>query len=263
MLNRLFRRRNEAATPRIATVPAGQRVYAIGDIHGRDDLFAALLTQIDRDDAARGAAHTTIILLGDLIDRGPASAQVVERAMQLHQTSLQQIGLHQQGRALRWLTGNHEEVFLQALGRDPRLVRYFVRIGGAPTIHSYGLVGDDYDRMSFEDLAAALPDYVPKAHSAFLAAGEDQIAIGDYLFVHAGVRPGVPFDAQMPSDLRWIREDFMADLRDHGKIIVHGHTITDGVDEQVNRIGIDTGAYASGELTAIGLEGSARWFLST
>jgi serine/threonine protein phosphatase 1 len=251
MLNRLFRRRPDPAPARIASVPAGQRVYAIGDIHGRDDLFAALIDRIVADDAARGPADTTLILLGDLVDRGPASAQVVERAM----------GLRNGPFRLRWLIGNHEEVFLKALGRDPALVRYFVRIGGAPTIHSYGISGADYDRLTFDELAEELPRHVPKEHIAFLAAGDDMVAIGGYLFVHAGVKPGFGFDDQRPSDLRWIREDFLDDMRDHGAVIVHGHTISDDVEDRGNRIGIDTGAYASGVLTAIGLEGTERWYL--
>jgi serine/threonine protein phosphatase 1 len=253
MFKSLFSRNRAAPAPKIRSIPAGQRVYAIGDIHGRDDLFAALLERIAADDAARPAAETTIILLGDLVDRGPASAQVVARAMALRDRDV----------CLRWLIGNHEEVFLKALGRDPALVRYFVRIGGAPTIHSYGIAGETYDAMSFEDLAEALPAHVPADHIAFLAAGEDCISIGDYLFVHAGIRPGVAVDAQTPGDMRWIREEFLSDGADHGPMIVHGHTIFDDVDEQHNRIGIDTGAYKSGKLTALALEGSERWYLST
>jgi serine/threonine protein phosphatase 1 len=251
MLNRLFRRRADPAPARIARVPAGQRVYAIGDIHGRDDLFASLLERIEADNASRGPANITLVLLGDLIDRGPASAEVVERAIALRGGPMR----------LRWLIGNHEEVFLKALGRDPQLMRYFVRIGGASTIHSYGIAGPDYDRLTFEELAEALPHQVPKEHAAFLAAGEDMIAIGDYLFVHAGIKPGIDIDSQHPSDLRWIREHFLDDDRDHGAVIVHGHTITDAVEDRGNRIGIDTGAYASGILTAIGLEGAERWYL--
>lgn len=253
MFKSLFTRNRAAPAPKIRSIPAGERVYAIGDIHGRDDLFAALLERIAADNAARGAAQTTIILLGDLVDRGPASAQVVARAMALRDSDVR----------VRWLIGNHEEVFLKALGRDPALVRYFVRIGGAPTIHSYGIAGEAYDAMSFEELAEALPAHVPSDHIAFLAAGEDSIAIGDYLFVHAGIRPGVAVDAQTPGDMRWIREDFLSDDADHGPMIVHGHTIFDDVDERHNRIGIDTGAYKSGKLTALALEGSERWYLST
>jgi serine/threonine protein phosphatase 1 len=104
---------------------------------------------------------------------------------------------------------------------------------------------------------------VPRDHVDFLDGFEDMIEIGDYLFVHAGIRPDVPLDAQKPKDLRWIRDEFLSHAGPLGKVVVHGHTITNDVDEQVNRIGIDTGAYQSGRLTAIGLEGESRWYLAT
>jgi serine/threonine protein phosphatase 1 len=233
-------------------VPDGQRVYAIGDIHGCDHLFAALIDRIEADDAARSAADTTIVLLGDLIDRGPDSAAVIERAHGLAQR-----------RKVRLLTANHEEVFLAALEGSISALRFFCRIGGEETIWSYGIAGDAYRSMSFEDLLPALQAAVPDHHRALLAMAEDQVRIGDYLFVHAGIKPGVDLSAQKPSDLRWIREPFLDDRRWHGAMVIHGHTISDVVDEQPNRIGIDTGAYASGRLTAIGLEGAERWYLET
>lgn len=233
-------------------VPDGHRVYAIGDIHGCDDLFAELIALIERD-AAETSAHKTLILLGDLIDRGPCSKQVIDRA----------IGLAERWPGMRWLLGNHEEVFLKALQGDPQMVRYFVQIGGEPTIHSYGLTGDEYYRLTFEELADRLPALVPEAHKQFLARSEDHVQIGDYLFVHAGIRPGVPMEQQKKSDLRWIRGEFLSDRRDHGAIVVHGHTITDDVEVRPNRIGIDTGAYQSGVLTAIVIEGDTCRYLQT
>lgn len=252
VLSRLFRKKTSqpAIQPR---VPDGQRVYAIGDIHGRADLFGDLLERISVDDAARGAAETSIVLLGDLVDRGPDSRGVVERAMRLRDEFPR----------VRWLIGNHEEVFLTALGGDPQHVRYFVRIGGAPTIHSYGLAGQAYDNATFEEVAERLPALVPADHVSFLAAGEDMIVIGDYLFVHAGIKPGIALNDQKVPDLRWIRADFLDDARHHGKMVVHGHTIVEEVEEYPNRIAIDTGAYASGRLTALGLEGAERWTLQT
>lgn len=251
MLRRLF---HKQAEPRAThAVPERRRIYAIGDIHGRDDLFEELLGLIESDDAAAPSAETSLILLGDLVDRGPSSKQVVDRAIEASR---------------RWpdfhlLAGNHEEVFLKALTGVPQLVRYFVQIGGEPTINSYGLAGDAYHCMTFEELAEQLPRLVPEAHRQFLAAAEEQIRIGDYLFVHAGIRPGTAFEEQKSSDLRWIRDDFLFDRRDHGAMIVHGHTITDDVAEHPNRIGIDTGAYRSGVLTAIVLEGAQRRYLQT
>jgi serine/threonine protein phosphatase 1 len=249
-LDRLLKKKESRATLR---VPEGQRIYAIGDIHGRDDLFAELIDLIERDKAEAGPADTMLILLGDLVDRGPASKQVVDRA----------IALSERWPNMHWLMGNHEEIFLKALEGDPRLVRYFVQIGGEPTINSYGLTGDAYYCMGFDELARELPLIVPEEHKRFLARSADMIRVGDYLFVHAGVRPGVAIDQQKSSDLRWIREEFLGDRRDHGAIIVHGHTITDDVETRPNRIGIDTGAYRSGVLTAIVLEGDTRRFLQT
>lgn len=232
-------------------VPEGQRVYAIGDIHGRDDLFAQLIEMIRVDAAARGPAKVTLILLGDLVDRGPDSAQVVERAMQLREEFSD----------MRLLTGNHEECFLAALTGDVRRVRYFMRIGGEATIRSYWEDDVSFSEASFEDVAKRLPSLVPPEHINFLGHGEDVIEIGDYAFVHAGIRPGIPLEKQSLSDLRWIRDEFLDDLGDHGKMIVHGHSITARPDEQANRIGIDLGAFKSGTLACLGLEGGRRWFL--
>ena len=234
-------------------IPPGQRVYAIGDIHGRDDLFKRLLERLEADNAVRGKAYTTLILLGDLVDRGPDSAAVVERALRLAAPF----------DAVRLLIGNHEECFLAALTGDSRRVLYFIRICGDATIKSYW--GDDaaYSAADFDEVAARLPKLVPQSHVDFLGQGEDMIQIGDYIFVHAGVRPGVPLDRQQLSDLRWIREEFIEGQHDHGLTVVYGHTISDTVDEARGRIGIDTGAYLTGRLTALGLEGGERWILDT
>lgn len=253
VLSRLFRR-DPPVPVRAVTVPAGERVYAIGDIHGCAQLFDDLLDRIAADDAARAPARTTVVLLGDLVDRGPDSRGVIDRAIALR---------GELGDRLRWLVGNHEEVFLKALRGDPKLVRYFVRIGGEPTILSYDIDPAAYRAMDFDELAAVLPTLVPDAHVRFLDAGEDRILIGDYLFVHAGIRPGIPLAGQQVGDLRWIRDDFLLHREDHGHVVVHGHTISETPEDRGNRIGIDTGAYDSGRLTALGLEGSERWFLST
>lgn len=234
-------------------VPEGQRVYAIGDIHGRADLFVELIDMIRADNAARGPAQVTLILLGDLVDRGPQSADVVERA----------IRLKDEFEDLRLLIGNHEECFLAALTGDVRSLRYFMRIGGGATVESYWSDPRRLAEATFEEVAERLPAMVPQSHVDFLGSGEDAILIGDYVFVHAGIRPGVALERQSLSDLRWIREEFLGDDRCHGAMIVHGHTIQDDVDERPNRIGIDTGAYKSGVLTAIVLEGAERSYLKT
>lgn len=253
MIARLFKSRKADAEPsQPASVPAGVRVYAFGDIHGRLDLFDQLLDIVEADDRARGQAETHIILLGDLVDRGPDSAGVVERAIQLSQCGLR----------FDCLMGNHEEVFLESFS-SAQVLRFFLRIGGRETILSYPITLAEYRELEIEALQVRLNEIVPQAHRDFLSKLTDQVRVGDYLFVHAGIRPGVGFDEQRTKDLRWIRDDFLDDERDHGAIIVHGHTITESVEECTNRIGIDTGAYMSGELTAIGLEGSDRWYLST
>jgi serine/threonine protein phosphatase 1 len=235
-------------------IPAGERVYAVGDIHGRSDLLEDLIGRIDADDAARPRSDTTIIFLGDLVDRGPDSKGVVACLLALRR---------ERGERVRFLRGNHEEVFLRAAAGEPRLTRYLVRIGGRPTLHSYGVTDEEYETLQYEALAARFAALVPEEHRVFLGSFEDMIAVGDYLFVHAGLRPGVPIEAQDPEDLYWIREEFLDHRETFGRMVVHGHSISEEVEIRSNRIGIDTGAYASGRLTAIGLEGEERWFLST
>ena len=250
-LRQLLRPQSAARQP---AIPAGERVYAIGDIHGRADLFAALITAIEGDDAARNAntpAKTTIILLGDLIDRGPDSAGVVRMARQW-----------QQHRPIRILCGNHEEMLLEAMN-STEVLRGFLRLGGRETVLSYGMSEEAYKAASYEEVQAMLLQAIPADLENFIRCFEDQIRMGDYVFVHAGVKPGVPLDQQQRNDLRWIREPFLGSTEDHGAMVVHGHTIHPEIVERPNRIGIDTGAYDTGKLTAIGLEGTERWFLQT
>lgn len=254
MLGRLFKK---VAVPRpldTARVPDGMRVYAIGDIHGRDDLLTDLLAKIDADDQTRGPAETLLVFLGDLMDRGPGSAAVIETAMALKAS----------GKNVRFLMGNHEEVFVSACRkRDPKVTRFFLRIGGEETVLSYPISRSEYLTLDMEQLTERLATLVPETHIAFIESFEDQIVIGDYAFVHAGIRPGVALAEQKPSDMRWIREEFVDQRGDLEKVVVYGHTIYDEVEERGSRIGIDTGAYSSGKLTALGLEGSERWYLQT
>jgi serine/threonine protein phosphatase 1 len=254
MLSRLFKKAVPSRPLDSARVPDGVRVYAIGDIHGRNDLLQALLAKIEADDRTRGAADTQVIFLGDLVDRGPDSAGVIDTAMTLRG----------QGRKIRYLMGNHEEVFVKACReRDTKTLRFFLKIGGDATLQSYPITRAEYMGLDLEELAARLETLVPEEHLAFLEGFEDMIIIGDYAFVHAGIRPGVPLSDQKKSDLRWIREEFVGQRGDLEKVIVYGHTIYDEIDERGSRIGIDTGAYDSGTLTAIGLEGGERWYLQT
>lgn len=252
----MFWKRKSKPVPALGNsfaIPQGQRVYAIGDIHGRDDMFARLIGLIRADNAARTPAKVTLILLGDLVDRGPSSAEVVERA----------IRLCDEFPDTRWLIGNHEECFLAALTGDVRKLRYFMRIGGDATVQSYWDDPASLPGASFDEVAARLPSMVPAEHVDFMGRGEDIIEIGNYVFVHAGIRPGVPLEKQSTTDLRWIRDEFLGAPSGDEYMVIHGHTITDFPSIRPNRIGIDTGAYKSGVLTAIGLEGIDRWFLDT
>jgi serine/threonine protein phosphatase 1 len=239
-----------AAGPAAATVPPGTRVYAVGDIHGRLDLFSALVDAIEADDAAAcarsGPAETTVVLLGDLIDRGPDSAGVLGLAREWR--------TH---RRVRVLCGNHEEMLLQSFD-NVEVLRHFLRHGGRETVLSFGIDEAAYVEATFEQVQAMMRAAVPKAALDFIGSFEDVVRIGDYAFVHAGVRPGVGLEAQRPADLRWIRESFLTSAAAHEAVIVHGHTITEALELRPNRIGIDTGAYLSGVLTALCLEGASR-----
>lgn len=239
-----------AAPQQTAAVPAGQRVYAIGDIHGCLRPLEALAEAIERDDAARGPAETTVILLGDLIDRGPDSAGVIAFAR-----------AWQQRRRVRILAGNHEELFLDSFSSTD-VLRELLRFGGRETLFSYGVDIAAYGRADLTETLELMRDHVPAADRDFIAGFEDSIAIGDYLFVHAGVRPGVALDEQQTPDLRWIRGTFLDHTESFGAVVVHGHTIFAKPEVRANRIGIDTGAYASGRLTALGLEGARRWLIA-
>jgi serine/threonine protein phosphatase 1 len=252
MVFRKFFARAAEPEPQVYALPAGERVYAIGDIHGRRDCLDTLIGMIDADNAARGRADTKLVFLGDLVDRGEDSRGVVERAMHIAKSPKTIL-----------LMGNHEEIMIRAWEGDRKAAGLFHRVGGRETMLSYGVSEADYDSCDLGDLADLIAARVPVEHIAFMRGFVDQWQCGDYLFVHAGIRPGVPLDDQRESDLRWIRREFLDDPRDHGVMVVHGHSITEEVDEQPNRIGIDTGAFASGRLTALGIEGAEKWVLST
>lgn len=255
MLHKLREFFSPPPPPRLPAVPEGRRYYAIGDIHGRLDLYEAMIAAIEQDMAGAPKLDHRIILLGDLVDRGPDSAGVIETALALKAA---------RGDKLRLLAGNHEEIFIEACRtREPKLMRFFLKIGGDATLLSYPITRAEYRELSLDELADRLPTLVPEAHLEFLESFEDQIVIGDYVFVHAGIRPNVPLGEQKVSDMRWIREEFFGHKGAFEKVVIYGHTIYDGVEEQGSRIGIDTGAYATGQLTAIGLEGSDRWYLQT
>ncbi len=235
----------------VPSIPAGVRLYVVGDIHGRIDLLQDLEGLI-KGDLATGPAETLTIFLGDYIDRGPRSADVVER-----------LSASDFCTPIRTLRGNHEEVFLKFLS-DPSVLDSWRKFGGLETLHSYGVnVAGPMRGEGYEQAQAALTAALPPRHRAFLEQAELSMAWGDYFFCHAGVRPGVDLQRQTSDDLLWIRDDFLRFEGAFGQIVVHGHTPTTEPEVRSNRINIDTGAYASSVLTALVLEGETRRFLAT
>jgi len=235
-----------------ASVPTGVRVYAIGDIHGCSGLLDRLLATIEREISAHPAPEPMIVFLGDYIDRGPRSADVLSR--------LAHGSLTTPTVALR---GNHEEMLLRFLG-DPTYLGAWRQFGGLETLHSFGidvshlLSEDDYQRARTQLQSMLSPELV-----AFIGETKMHVSVGDYFFCHAGVRPGVTLSAQRPEDLLWIRDEFLASSADHGKVIVHGHSPVEQPELKPNRINVDTGAYLTGVLTCVVLEGNTRRFLTS
>jgi Calcineurin-like phosphoesterase len=228
------------------------RLYVIGDIHGRSDLLDRIVDQISRDLDANPIRDCLTVTLGDYMDRGPDSRGVLDRlAGNPFPTDFV---------ALR---GNHEALFETFL-RDPAVAEHWRRLGGLETLHSYGVpVGNLMMGENYEQAATALQAAVPDEHFTFLASLKTSIVAGNYFLCHAGVRPGIPLERQSVEDLLWIRGEFLKSTVDFGKIVVHGHTPTERPEVLPNRINIDTGAFATGRLTCVVLEGSQPRFLMT
>ncbi len=248
----IFRRKSSARPAKaVHSVPPGTRVYAIGDVHGCKQQLEWLLDAIARDCSGNGMTNH-LIFLGDLVDRGPDSRGVVQR---LSEGPIP-------GQKHDFLMGNHEEAMLQVWDGHGDVVSGWLRFGGAQTMESYGITRGDMFRLGME-LPKLVREVVPEEHIRFMKGFKDHVVVGDYLFVHAGIRPGIPLNQQESSDLRWIRDEFLLDEEsNHGFKVVHGHTISDGPVVKSNRIGIDTGCYVSGTLTALVLEGSSHRFLA-
>jgi serine/threonine protein phosphatase 1 len=243
-------------SPRRGQGPAGARgyrAYVVGDIHGRIDLLEHLLARIHADLQRRPARKTLLVFVGDLIDRGPSSAQVIERLRCYRREGVRPV----------FLLGNHEEVLLRIIGGDASVIESWLKFGGLECLQSYGVSLAKIRGRSADEVVEIVRAAVPRKHVEFLETFADSCRFGDYLFVHAGIRPGIEVDQQSQADLRWIREPFLYDESDHGFVVVHGHTIRDEVEERPNRIGIDTGAYRSGVLTALAIEGSERRLIDT
>ncbi|WP_235519255.1 MULTISPECIES: metallophosphoesterase family protein [unclassified Caulobacter] len=239
-------RRMARKTP--ARVPDGLALYAIGDVHGRADLLAPLLDALLED--AAGVERAVIVGLGDYVDRGPDSRGVVDLMLGL---------ANEPAIELRCLRGNHDQALVDFLA-DAELGPSWARHGGRETLASYGTPAPDdpRDMRAWRDTREAFAAALPDAHRDFFADLALSYARGDYLFVHAGVRPGVALDAQAARDLLWIREPFLTCVRPLEKLVVHGHTPSPRVHADHRRIGLDTEAHASGVLSACRLEGTER-----
>jgi len=247
------RQRPKAATPPSAYPcgSPGKRCYVIGDVHGRLDLLTRLIEGIEEHNSARPPRPAAIVLLGDLIDRGPDSRGVIEYLRTLRLPGL----------SMYVVAGNHEELLLRTLAGDENGFQSWIRNGGKPTAKSYGVDIDAAQGMDFSGIQRQLVGAIPSTHIAFLKSCADSIRFGDFLMTHAGVRPGVPLRDQQAKDLRWIRNPFLTSMIDHGSVVIHGHSISLEIEQHPNRIGIDTGAYQTGLLTSIWLEDDKRGFL--
>ena len=237
-----------------AAVPATCLVYAVGDIHGRADLLVRMHRLIQAHGTTYPDERKVVVYLGDYVDRGLESRQVIDLLLDEPLSGFESV----------YLKGNHEDFMLRFLSDSSVGVSWLFN-GGNATLFSYGVampdVPDPEARMAL--VQTDLKQRLPERHLDFLRRLRASHVEGDYLFVHAGIRPGIPLKQQSGHDLMWIREDFLKSGRDHGKIVVHGHSITWEPDVRENRIGIDTGAFASGVLTCLALHGTAKEFLHT
>ena len=251
MLSAFFGRDLDQA-PLGAFVPRDTRVYAVGDVHGCAERLAALHRAIAEDAAAAEAGRKVVVYLGDYVDRGPDSKAVIELLL----------GDPLPGFHAEHLLGNHED-FLRRFLEDGSVALNWFMNGGDATLRSYGV--DPYQDANslhwLRDLSAAFHGRLPPDHAAFFEGLAMSHVEGDYLFVHAGVRPGLALDRQDPEDLIWIREPFLSSKDDHGKIVVHGHTPAKAPELRANRINVDTGACYGGPLTALVLHDDQQAFL--
>lgn len=232
-------------------LPDGVRIYAFGDIHGRADLLREMFTVIDRDLAHNPIARPIEVYHGDYIDRGPDSAQTLDLLIE-----------RGRNRTAVFLKGNHEAYFLEVL-RDAKKFEDWRQFGGLETLMSYGIQPSlKADAAEQIELVRLLNDALPDDHLQFLYKLQPSFVCGDYFFVHAGVRPGIPLDQQQEADLLWIRNEFLDSDANFGKFVVHGHTPVPQPEKRKNRINIDTGAYATGNLTLLRIEGSSLMLAS-
>ncbi len=236
------------------SIPSGKRIYAIGDVHGRLDLLEQLFTIIQRDNAERPSASVTILMLGDLIDRGPSSAELIARCK----------AMSEQSKRFIILKGNHEAMMVDALHGSFPALGLWLKQGGGAALVSWGVPQDLIELGPTEDLLIFARSVIPPEHVAWLSGLPLTHRLGNCLFVHAGLRPGVSLARQDPRDLLWIRGDFTDSTADLAFVVIHGHSVRQAAPElRFGRLGIDTGAYRTGRLTAVGLENNDLWTMTT
>jgi len=239
----------------VAAVPDGIRLYVIGDIHGRADLLRWLHIRIKADASDRPASTSAILVyLGDYVDRGPGSQDVIDILVHNRFPEFERI----------FLKGNHDDALLQFL-EDPATGSGWFAMGGLQTLLSYSVSVPSgvATPERLEDVRRGLKAALPKAHLDFLSRLELSYEAGDYFFAHAGILPNRSLARQDPADFLWGDKAFLRSKKMHEKIIVHGHFVSSEPDVRANRIGIDTGAYFSNQLTCLVLEGQSRRFLQT
>jgi serine/threonine protein phosphatase 1 len=244
LIGRLFRRKSSEAPPSTG----GRLVYAIGDVHGRLDALQPLLRDIAADAlVSRPSERPLLVFLGDYVDRGPDSRGVVDQVLAL---------IKDGGFEVAALKGNHEDALLQFLG-DTAIAVAWMENGGGATLISYGVepAALRMDAEGWDGVRDAFEAALPAEHQRFYESLQTMRIVGDYAFVHAGVRPGVPLEAQAEEDLLWIRYEFLESPGPFGKVIVHGHTPSLEPQMLRHRLGLDTGAYFTGVLTAVRLHG--------
>jgi len=228
--------------------PMRERIYAIGDIHGRLDLLRALLIAIEIDASARAPMPTRVVILGDFIDRGPDSMKLMT------------IFAGMKSSRVVVLKGNHEAALVDALRGDHDAMDLWMAYGGDATLRSFGVTETEIDPDDSRALIELARKIIPRNLVEWLERLPVFYRRGPYYFVHAGVRPGVPLERQSVDDQLWIRDEFTQSTNDYGAVIVHGHSINEnGVIFRANRIGVDTGAYRTEVLSAVGLEADNQW----
>jgi serine/threonine protein phosphatase 1 len=231
-------------------VPNGTRVYCVGDIHGRDDLLEKMAERVKADMEGRSFDQVVTVFLGDYVDRSFGSMRVLER-----------LSGSEWPTPVIALAGNHEELLVTFL-KDENVLEIWRHLGGLETLYSYGVeVGPSIVKREFKKIQTEFAKRLPDHHRHFLETLKTSVAIGDYFFCHAGVRPGVPLNRQHRDDLLNIRDPFLFSEVEHGKLVVHGHTPSVAPEIRPNRIGIDTAAYATNRLTCLVLEADERRFL--